>query len=119
MGETALHCIASHGDVDMMQRILPKCDDTFIMQKSEFRLTQGLDALHTAMIFQHEQIATMILGRLGHLWQGSQYGGGKGLELLKELLSVEDPCTGVTTIMLMCRSFLLSSTTLLLLLSSI
>ena len=101
MGETALHVFASTGDTAAVRRILPGCDYTYILRKSEFRLTQGLDALHTALIFQQFDIADAILERLQEIWQAQPPPGG--LELMKDLLAVRDPVARTTTIMLMCR----------------
>ncbi len=71
-----------------------------------FELTEGLDALHTALIFQQLDIADSILERLGELWseQHSTY----SVRNLKELLTVRDPVTKTTTIMLICRLVLLN-----------
>ena len=101
MGETALHVFASTGDTAAVRRILPGCDYTYILRKSEFRLTQGLDALHTALIFQQLDIADAILERLQEIWQAQPPPGG--LELMKDLLAVRDPVARTTTVMLMCR----------------
>jgi hypothetical protein len=72
MGETALHVFASMGDTAAVRRILPGCDYTYILKKSEFRLTKGLDALHTALIFQQFDIADAILERLQEIWNRLQ-----------------------------------------------
>jgi hypothetical protein len=101
MGETALHVFASMGDTAAVRRILPGCDYTYILKKSEFRLTKGLDALHTALIFQQFDIADAILERLQEIWKEQLPSGG--LELLKDLLTVRDPVARTTTTMLMCR----------------
>jgi hypothetical protein len=100
MGETALHVFASRGDTAAVRRILPGCDYTYILMKSEFRLTKGLDALHTALIFQQFDIADAILERLQEIWVPPP---PEGLELLKNLLTVRDPVAKTTTTMLMCR----------------
>jgi hypothetical protein len=101
MGETALHLMACRGDLAAVRALLPKCDAKFIMSKSEFRLTEGFDALHTALVFQQLDIADAILERLEQIW-GAQP-PADGLQLLKELLTVHDPVTRTTTVMLMCR----------------
>ena len=104
MGETALHLMACRGDLAAVRALLPKCDAKFIMSKSEFRLTEGFDALHTALVFQQLDIADAILERLEQIW-GAQplTPPADGLQLLKELLTVRDPVTRTTTVMLMCR----------------
>jgi hypothetical protein len=100
MGETALHVFASTGDTAAVRRILPGCFNyEYILKKSEFRLTKGLDALHTALIFQQFEIADAILERLREIWQEQP----PGLEKLKDLLTVRDPVARTTTTMLMCR----------------
>lgn len=102
MGETALHYFASRGDAASVQRILPKCNDAaYIMKTSKFRLTKGLDALHTALIFQELNIADAILERLEQIWREQE--PKNGVELLTNLLRVRDPVTRTTTTMLMCR----------------
>lgn len=102
MGETALHLFASTGDTAAVRRILSVCSDyNYIMMQSEFRLTKGLDALHTALIFQQFDIAEAILERLQEIFQEQQ--PLNGLILLKDLLIVRDPFARTTTTMLMCR----------------
>ncbi len=103
MGETALHMFACQGKIDEIQRILPKCDADFILTESQFVLTEGMDALHSALVFQHANVAEAILLRLGEIFQDPKYVGQNGLNYLLKLLSVRDPCTGTTSVMLMCR----------------
>ncbi len=66
-------------------------------------MAKGLDALHTALIFQQLDIADAILERLGELWRDSQC----TVMDLKNLLTVRDSYTRTTTIMLMCRLLML------------
>lgn len=62
-------------------------------------MTEGLDALHTALIFQQLDIADAILERLRELWGELQ----PTVRDLKKLLTVRDSETRTTTIMLICR----------------
>jgi hypothetical protein len=39
MGETALHLYSCRGDIAAVQKLLPMCDDDYIMQRSKFRQT--------------------------------------------------------------------------------
>jgi hypothetical protein len=103
MGETALHFFACQGKIDEIRRILPSCDLGFLQQTSEFKLTKGMDALHSALVFQHANIAEAILTRIAEIFQDSKYLGKEGLTSLNKLLGVKDPCTGTTSVMLMCR----------------
>jgi ankyrin repeat protein len=106
-GETALHMFASQGDLSAIRSILPKCNASFIMKKSQFHLTFNFDALHTALVFQHLDIALAILERLKQIWEAQE--PANGLQNLKELLTVFDPVTRVTTTMLMCRLLVVDS----------
>ena len=101
MGETALHLMTCRGDLAAVRALLPKCNTAFIMSKSEFRLTEGFDALHTALVFQQLDIADAILERLEQIW--GAHAPADGLQRLKELLTVRDPVTRTTTTMLLCR----------------
>ena len=103
LGETALHLFACQGKIDEIRRVLPFCDLVFIQQTSEFKLSEGIDALHSALIFQHANVAEAILLRLADIFQDPKYVGQNGLNYLLKLLSVRDPCTGTTSVMLMCR----------------
>ena len=103
MGETALHMFACQGKINEIQLILPKCDADFILMESEFVLTRGIDALHSALVFQHENVAGAVLLRLAEIFKDPKYVGQNGLICLRKLLSVRDPCTGTTSVMLMCR----------------
>ncbi len=103
MGETTLHLFACQGKIEEIRNVLPFCDLGSIQQKSEFKLTKGIDALHSALIFQHENIAEAILTRIAEIFKDSKYFGKEGLRCLNELLGVKDPCTGTTSVMLMCR----------------
>jgi hypothetical protein len=103
MGETALHMFACQGKINEIQRVLPKCDANFILMQSQFELTNGMDALHSALVFQHENVAEAILLRLVEIFQDPKYVGQNGLNCIRKLLSVKDPCTGTTSVMLMCR----------------
>ena len=101
-GETALHYFASRGDVSAVQHILSEFGDREIIEQvSKFRLTQGIDALHTALVFQHLVIADAILERLEQIW--TEHKPKNGLQDLKTLLQRKDPVTRTTTMMLMCR----------------
>lgn len=67
-----MHFFTCRGDLAAVQRILPRClDESYILKKSEVELTKGLDALHTALIFQQLDIADAIMERLGELWSDS------------------------------------------------
>ena len=103
MGETALHMFACQGKIDEIQRVLPFCDLGFILEQSQFKLTEGMDALHSALVFQHANVAEAVLLRLAEIFQDPKYVGQNGLKYLSKLLSVRDPCTGTTSVMLMCR----------------
>jgi len=103
LGETALHLFACQGKIDEIRRVLPFCDLVFIQQASEFKLSEGIDALHSALIFQHADIAEAILTRIAEIFKDSKYLGKDGLRSLNNLLGAKDPCTGTTSVMLMCR----------------
>jgi hypothetical protein len=60
----------------------------------------GLDALHTALIFQNEDIADAIMQRLADIWETPPR---DGVRLLRKLLTTREPASKVTTIMLICR----------------
>ena len=60
----------------------------------------GLDALHTALIFQNEDVADAIMQRLASIWETPPT---DGIRLLRKLLATREPASKVTTIMLICR----------------
>lgn len=102
-GETALHYFASRGDFSAVQHILSQCNEaSFIIdQASKFRLTLGMDAFHTALVFQHLTIADAILERLEQIWMERK--PKNGLHDLKKLLQRKDPVAKTTSLMLLCR----------------
>jgi hypothetical protein len=104
MGETALHYYSCRGEIAAVRKLLPMCDADYIMQRSKFRQTLGVDALHTALIFQNEDVADAIFQRLSDIWIALPFDGIKlDVKLLRRLLTTREPASKVTTIMLICR----------------